>query len=78
MHDKALEAFNRALQLDPHNAEGYLALHTQYMQMHERNQALQTLETGIALAMQHRGEEWAETLGGILETSKNQIDTQTK
>lgn len=71
--DVACQACEHAIELNRQNPDCYLILTRIYRQMQQLELARKVCDRGLQYALEHRGEEWAEKLGSVLEYAKSSI-----
>ena len=75
-HLSGVEAFSRALELDPTKADSYLAICGAYMKVDNYDDASRVCDIGIGFAEKHASEPWATDLTSALNQAKYQIQNR--
>lgn len=73
-YSAAIEAYLRAIDIDPKNASSYLTCVATFVRMQDFEQALKVIDMGLDLALSHPHDPWSEELKSQLEESRREIE----
>jgi tetratricopeptide (TPR) repeat protein len=72
-YQEGIQAFGKAVELDPRSPDGYLVLAGAFLKLQEATKARQICDFGINLGLANTEEPWAQELIVQLESAKGEI-----